>query len=78
MRARTAWVGTPDHFYQLDAGHRALGDAIAALNVLQTIAADPRLYPRAVAGPTCGSRSNDTAVGDITIAIGRSGAVSVT
>ena len=76
MRARTAWVATPDHFYRLEAGHRALGDAIAALNVLQTIAADSRRYPRPVANVD--SRSNDTAVGDITIAIGRSGAVSVT
>ena len=43
MRARSAWVGTPEHFYPLGAGHRAVGDAIAALTVLQTIAVDSGL-----------------------------------
>ena len=43
MRARSAWVGTPDHFYPLGAGHRAVGDAIAALIVLQRIADDSGL-----------------------------------
>jgi len=44
MRARSAWVGTPDHFYPLGAAHRAVGDAIAALTVLQTIAIDSGLH----------------------------------
>jgi DNA polymerase-3 subunit epsilon len=43
IRARSAWVGTPEHFYPLGAGHRAVGDAIAALTVLQTIAVDSGL-----------------------------------
>jgi DNA polymerase-3 subunit epsilon len=45
MRARSAWVGTPDHFYPLGAAHRAVGDAIAALTVLKTIAIDSGLHP---------------------------------
>ena len=38
MRARSARVGSPDHFYPLGAAHRAVGDAVAALAVLQAIA----------------------------------------
>jgi DNA polymerase-3 subunit epsilon len=44
MRARSAWVGSPDHFYPLGATHRAVGDAIAALNILQAIADDSGLH----------------------------------
>jgi len=43
MRARSAWLGTPDHFYPLGAAHRAVGDAMAALTVLQAIADDSGL-----------------------------------
>ena len=44
MRARSAWVGSPDHFYPLGAAHRAVGDAVAALAVLQAIAEDSGLH----------------------------------
>lgn len=44
MRARSAWVGSPDHFYPLGAAHRAVGDAVAALAVLQAIAKDSGLH----------------------------------
>ena len=41
---RLIWVGNPDHFYPLGATHRADGDAIAALNILQAIADDSGLH----------------------------------
>jgi len=44
MRARSAWVGSPDHFYPLGSAHRAVGDAVAALDVLQAIAEDSGLH----------------------------------
>jgi len=63
MRARSAWAGTPDHFYQLDAGHGALGDAIAALNVLQTIANDSGLDQ--LTGPNASERGPTTPLRDL-------------
>lgn len=39
MRARSDAAGHPDHYLPLNGGHRALGDCLAALNVLRTIAA---------------------------------------
>ena len=44
MRARSAWVGSPDHFYPLGASHRAVGDAVAALEILHAIADDSGLH----------------------------------
>ena len=44
MRARSAWVGSPDHFYPLGVAHRADGDAVAALAVLQAIAEDSGVH----------------------------------
>jgi DNA polymerase-3 subunit epsilon len=43
MRARSAWLGSPDHFHPLGAAHRAVGDAVAALTVLRAIADDSGL-----------------------------------
>lgn len=45
MRARSAWAGTPDHFYPLVDTHRARDNALAALTVLQAIADDSALVP---------------------------------
>jgi len=44
MRARSAWVGSPDRFYPLGATHRAVGDAVAALAMLHAIAEDSGLH----------------------------------
>jgi DNA polymerase III epsilon subunit-like protein len=38
MQARSDWLGRPHHRYPLGGNHRALGDAIAALNLLELIA----------------------------------------
>lgn len=39
MQARSDAAGHPDHYLPLNGGHRALGDCLAALDVLRTIAA---------------------------------------
>lgn len=38
-QARSDWLGHPDHYLPLGAGHRALDDCVAALTTLRAIAA---------------------------------------